>query len=148
MNEITPYDETIGLRQDALREKFLQALREMPIVEYACKKAGIGRTSYYRWRREDAAFAQSNNEALRHGIEFINDMSEMQMIQLIKEKKMPAIALWLRNNSSRYGAPRATQIPVLSAPKLADNEMKLFRKALALSGGGLAYEKSTKQKRT
>ena len=148
MNEVTPYDETIGLRQEALREKFLQALREMPIVEYACKKAGIGRTSYYRWRREDAAFAHASNEALRHGIEFINDMSEMQMIQLIKEKKMPAIALWLKNNSSRYGAPRATQIPVLSAPELTEDESILFRKALALSGGGTPTHGNPKHKRT
>lgn len=148
MTEITPYDETIVERQEVLREKFLETLREMPIVEYACKKSGIGRTTYYRWRKEDSMFAQASNEALRHGIEFINDMSESQMIQLIKEKKMPAIAMWLKNNSARYGAFRSIQTPILSAPELSEQEMKLFRKAIALSGEIPNYhDKNAKQKR-
>ena len=147
MDDLTPYDETIGQRQEALRDKFLEVLHEMPIIEYACKKSGIGRTTYYRWRKEDGAFARKSDENFRHGVEFINDMSETQMIQLIKEKKLPAIAMWLKNNSSRYGAPRSIQVPILSAPELTDDETKLFRKALSLSGGTPSYGKSNKQKR-
>jgi hypothetical protein len=148
MDDLTVYDETIGQRQETLQVRFLEVLRDMPIIEFACKKSGIGRTTYYRWRKEDIGFAQASNEALRHGIEFINDMSESQMIQLIKERKMPAIAMWLKNNSARYGASRSTQVPVLSAPELTDDEARLFRKALALSGGTkLNYGKSIKHKR-
>jgi len=80
------------------KDTILEILKEMPIIEVACKKAGIGRATYYRWRKEDKEFRRQSDDALSHGIEFINDMSESQLITLIKEKKMPAITLWLRNN--------------------------------------------------
>lgn len=32
----------------------------------------------------------------------MNDLSESQLIQLIKEKKFPAISMWLKYHSPRY----------------------------------------------
>jgi hypothetical protein len=111
------YDDAIGKRQAEIKKKFIETLREAPIVEYACKKSGIGRTTYYRWRKEDVIFAKECDEARQHGIEFINDMSESQMIQLIREKKMPAIAMWLKHNSPRYRqVPRLPAAPMQPQP--------------------------------
>ena len=101
-NNPTPYDDTIHQRQKKIREMLLTILRKMPIIEIAVKKAGISRDTYYRWRKEDKGFLEESENAVSEGIEYINDMSESQLITLIKEKKMPAIALWLRNNNPRY----------------------------------------------
>lgn len=134
----TSYGMTIEKRQSAAKRAVLDALREMPIVQIACKRAGIGRATYYRWRAEDADFSAECDAAVREGIDLINDMGESQIIQLIKEKKLPAIALWLRYNSPKYGgrAPARAPGPLLAA--LGSKDEKLFRKALALSSGAYA----------
>lgn len=97
-------NKTIEERQEKEKQALIEILKEMPIIQVACKRAGIGRATYYRWRKEDREFLIESEKALGQGIEYINDMSESQLVTLIKEKKMPAIAMWLKNNHQRYGA--------------------------------------------
>ena len=120
-------------RQDKDKRAVVEALKEMPIIQVACKRAGIGRATYYRWKIEDSNFARECEAALREGIELVNDMSESQMVQLIKERKLPAINLWLKFNNPRYGGKTAPRSPVLAAADLSPEEEKLFKKALGLS---------------
>lgn len=94
----------IEKRQAKFKETLINTLKEMPIIEVAVKRVGISRDSYYRWKRDDKEFLRQSEDAISQGIEFINDMSESQLVTLIKEKKMPAIALWLKHNNPRYGA--------------------------------------------
>ena len=84
------------------KERILTHLRSVPIIEVACKKASIGRATYYRWRQEDGEFLRLSEEALQDGIDMINDLTESQLISLIKEKKFQAISMWLRHNHSRF----------------------------------------------
>ena len=65
---------------------FLDQLKKFPIVQLACEKAKISRNSIYRWRREDETFAKDMDDAITEGEAMVNDMSESQLIQLIKEK--------------------------------------------------------------
>lgn len=88
------------------KNKILEILKEMPIIEVACKRAGIGRATYYRWRKEDKDFLEQSENAMAQGFEFINDMSESQIVTLIREKKMPAITLWLKHHHPYYGASK------------------------------------------
>lgn len=129
------YDQTIEERQGETKQALIEILKEMPVIQVACKKVGIGRATYYRWLKEDNGFARLAKEALSEGVEYINDMSESQVIQLIKDKKMPAITLWLKNNSPRYGKKTATRGPDLSLPELTPAEERIFQQALALSAG-------------
>jgi hypothetical protein len=46
------------------KTKLLAELKLTPIIQVACKKANIGRATYYRWRKEDLGFAASADEAL------------------------------------------------------------------------------------
>lgn len=97
-------EETIGVRQENDKRLVIEKLKEMPIIQVACQKVGIGRATYYRWKKEDPLFRKACDEAIVEGIFLINDMSESQLISLIREKKLTAIALWLKNNHTRYGA--------------------------------------------
>ena len=115
------------------KARVLDSLRELPIVTAACKRAGIGKATFYRWQKEDPAFLRDSREALRFGIEFINDMSETQVVTLIKEKKLPAIALWLKHNHPRYGGQTAPRAQLELMPELSAKEARLFKDALALS---------------
>ena len=142
------YDATIEKRQAESKAKFLETLRETPIIEVACKRSGVGRTTYYRWCREDSAFAQASGEAFKQGVDFICDMSETQAIQLVKEKKLPAIIFYLRNNSARYGAGGAARAQPAQIAEPTAKEERLIKHALALSSGGKnIYGKKYKSKK-
>ena len=84
------------------KARVLEHLRSVPIIEVACKKASIARATYYRWRNEDSDFLRASEDALQDGIDLINDMTESQLISLIKEKKFQAVQFWLRNNHGRF----------------------------------------------
>ena len=128
-------DSEILLMTQKEREKalVLEKLKEVPIVQVACHKAGVGRSTYYRWRQEDPAFARACEDAQREGIEFINDMSESQVVSLIQDKKLPAIVLWLRHHHPAYsnGSKIITQKP--PPEKLTPEQEAIVRKALKLS---------------
>jgi len=130
MTENTSYDKTIENRQGGKKQILIGILKEVPVVQVACKRAGINRSTFYRWRNEDIDFLRRSNEAMREGIELINDMSESQILQLIKEKKLPAITFWLKNNSPRYGAKTASRGPASPIVELNPKEEALFYKAL------------------
>jgi len=133
MDEKNAYDETIEKRQTELKQAIIEQLKETPIITIACRKSGIGRATYYRWVKEDTKFSFAVNSALKEGIELINDLSESQIIQLIKEKKIPAISLWLKHNHPRYGGKNMSRGLPVSPEPLTKGEEELFRKALALS---------------
>jgi cytidylate kinase len=93
---------SVDLKIKKQKEVLLEHLRTVPIVEVACKKGGISRATFYRWCNEDEEFKTSVDNAKVDGVENINDMSEAQLITLIREKKYQAIALWLKNNHHRF----------------------------------------------
>ncbi len=84
------------------KEVLLEHLRTFPVVEVACKKGGISRATFYRWCSDDENFKTDVENAKVDGVENINDMSETQLIALIRDKKYQAIALWLKNNHKRF----------------------------------------------
>lgn len=133
MGNMTSYDDAIQGRQSETKKMLIAALKETPIVQIACKKAGVSRATYYRWKNEDAVFLKQSGKAIQEGIDFINDMSESQVTQLIKEKKLPAISLWLKNNNPRYGGKSGPRTPSSPLAELTPEDEKLFKHALALS---------------
>ncbi len=126
---------SIGERRKKDTETLIEALKEMPIVQLACKRAGVSRATYYRWRQEDGAFRRESDDALTQGCEYVNDMSESQVIALIKEKKMPAISLWLKHHHPKYGAKRKPYAPMSEEDDLTDEEKRIVLEALSLASG-------------
>jgi hypothetical protein len=82
--------------------EFLEALRKIPIVQVACDKTNLSRNTVYRWKREDPTFAKEFEAAMRDGIEFVNDMSESQLFQLIKDRSFSAVRYWLNHHHPRF----------------------------------------------
>jgi hypothetical protein len=48
---------------------FLAALRELPVIAHACKAVGIERSTAYRAREADQAFADAWDDAMEEGID-------------------------------------------------------------------------------
>lgn len=119
-------------KKDKLR--VLEHLKAIPIIEVACKKANIARATYYRWRTEDSDFLRNSEDALEEGIALINDMTESQLIGLIKEKKFQAVQFWLRHNHQRF-LLKEKEHSLLKPRKdvvLSRDQEKSLKKALAM----------------
>jgi len=120
-------------KKNRLQEAFFEELKRVPIVLVACEKSGISRNSVYRWRREDKKFAKSMEEALAEGEALVNDMSESQLLTLIKEKNWSAISFWLRHRNPRFRDKIEVTSKTIDTGKLSPSQAKTVRNALKLA---------------
>ncbi|MEX2563845.1 MAG: hypothetical protein WD312_01890 [Candidatus Paceibacterota bacterium] len=105
------------------KSKLLQILAETPIVSFACKKIGLDRTTYYRWRKDDKDFRDQTDAILEIGRQNINDMAESAVIKGIKNENARLIIFWLQYNNPRYKPVRTTYVdPVTHPHKLESGE--------------------------
>ena len=125
-------NETVQKRQDANKKLVLDQLKKTPIVQIVCERCGIGKTTYYRWRQEDVEFKKDSDEAMQDGIDLINDLSESQLIALIKEKNFPAIQLWLRQHHPAYSNRVEVTARIVEDETLTPEQEKLVREMLGI----------------
>jgi len=126
-------DKTIEKRQSKNKELLLELLRKTPIVQIACEKVGVGRATYYRWRKESAEFVKQSDQALLDGSLLVNDMAESQLMSAIKDKNMTGIIFWLKHHHPAY----TTRVEVTTNNKnqdieLTDEQKELLNKALEM----------------
>lgn len=88
--------------QPQIKKKLLCELERVPIIQVACQRVGISRSTFYRWVDVDEEFADKVSSSIEKGIDIINDMAESKLISAIKEDKHSAIVFWLRHNSYKY----------------------------------------------
>ncbi len=122
---------SITRRQNAQKAELLEKLRETPVVEVACRKIGIARSTYYRWRKDSEEFTAIADGVIHEGKLFINDMAESQLISEIKEKNMTAIIFWLKHNHPSFST-RVEIIPGKKEEELSQEQKDLLGKALEL----------------
>ncbi len=133
---------TIIKRQSIQKKDLLEKLKETPVVEVACRKIGIARATYYRWKINDEKFAKEAELALEAGSALVNDMAESQLLTAIKDQNMTAIIFWLKHHHQAY----ATKVEVTANLKnqnetLTPEQEALVTKALQLASLIPAVEK-------
>ena len=84
------------------QEKLLEALAESGNVSFACKRAGVSRDTFYRWRKDNDEFADKAILAIGSGKEFVNDLAHSQLIRNIQNGDMGAIKFQLGNCHDDY----------------------------------------------
>ena len=90
-------------KEKKLKQKSLiQLLSQNPIVETACKKIGISRMMYYRWRKADHSFAKEVDLTLSVSRETVNDLAVSKLIGHMQEGQLKSIIYWLQHNHPRY----------------------------------------------
>lgn len=122
------------MRSDADKQKLLKELRQSPIVQVACKRSGVGRASYYRWRKTDEAFAKAADEALAAGQSYISDLAESQLIAAIRERNLGAVTYWLKHHHPDYATRVELEARHKLDGKLSPEQRALISEALKLSG--------------
>ena len=95
-------NKTVQKRKKADQQLLLEHLRKTPIVQLVCEKSGIGRATYYRWRKEDQSFAEMADQALQESVSLINDLAESQLLSSIRDRNMTAIIFWLKYRHKSY----------------------------------------------
>lgn len=88
--------------KSSAKKKFLKELTNVPIVSVAAKAAGVSRQTVYRWMQEDKQFAIYTDKAKSEGVDHINDISETQIISMVKDRKWPVIKYWLKHHHVTY----------------------------------------------
>lgn len=122
------------MKKNKSQDHFFEELRKVPIVQVACEKTNISRNSIYRWKKSDKSFSKKMDQALEDGVSLVNDMSESQLLTLIKEKNYPAISFWLRHRNNNY--KEKVEISGMISTKddpLTKEQKRLVREALKLS---------------
>lgn len=97
----TPHQKILD-RQEKQKQEFIETFKKMPNVLAVCQRIGVGRTTYYRWLKEDKAFSQQIDEAEQLGREHLNDAIELALIQKAKEMNPTAMIYFLKHNHPRY----------------------------------------------
>lgn len=116
------------------KQLIVEQLKKTPIVQIACEKTGIARSTYYRWKKQDKAFAKDAEEAIVAGELLINDMAESQLLSAIRDKNLTAIIFWLKHHHPRY----ATRVEVSARLQRAPEELTPEQEAVVIKALGLA----------
>ncbi len=120
------------MKKNKLQDQFFEELTKVPIVQVACEKTGVSRNSVYKWRKSDPVFLKKMDQALKDGVALVNDMSESQLLTLIKEKNYPAISFWLRHRNDNY--KNKLEITTKEESEaLTPSQQKIVRNALKLA---------------
>jgi predicted DNA binding protein len=121
------------MKKNKVRNAFFAELKKVPIVQVACEKTGISRNSVYRWKREDKNFSKTMDEALIEGEDLVNDMSESQLLTLIKEKNFSAIRFWLNHRNPRFKEKVEVTSKFEDSEELTPSQTAVVRRALQLA---------------
>lgn len=121
-------------KNDTTKKLLLDQLGKTPIIEAACQKVGISRMSFYRWKADDATFAQNVEKALRDGQLLMNDLAEGQLISAIKDRNLSAVTYWLRHHHADYKTRVEIEGAVSNIHELSLEQKSLMRQAFKLAG--------------
>lgn len=120
-------------RREKTKQLVVEQLKKLPIVQLACEKISLSRSTYYRWRKEDERFTQETDEALLAGKQLVNDLAESQLISAIRDKNITAIIFWLKNHHNDYKTRVELSGNIKTDMKLTPEQEDIVRKALELA---------------
>lgn len=89
-------------KTESQKKAIVAQLRRTPIVQLACERTDVGRSTYYKWRARDKIFARVASKAQESGKFFINDLAESKLLRLVQDDNLSAIIFWLKHNHPKY----------------------------------------------
>lgn len=82
------------------KAKFLEALKECKgLIYLACSTVNVGRTTVFRWRKDDPDF----DEAIKQVQEMVIDVVEHKLLSKIDDGDTDAIKFFLRSRAKDRG---------------------------------------------
>jgi ACT domain-containing protein len=62
------------------KNDIIETLHKYPIIQVACQKCGLARSTFYRRREDDEDFKYDTKMAIYRGKKFINDIAETNLL--------------------------------------------------------------------
>lgn len=131
-----PQSSPLEQKQNKKKAELIEQLKKTPIIQIACDKVGVGRATFYRWRKEDKDFAESVEQSLTDGAYLVSDMAESKLISAIKKENLAAIIFWLKSHHPKYRTKLDLNANIRNLDEpLTPEQEALVREALRLAGG-------------
>lgn len=123
---------TLAATTKEQKQKLLECLANMPTAQSACRKADVGRATYYDWIKEDSRFASAAAKAKKKGRELLSDVAISKLMQLVAEGNITAIIFWLKHNNEWFANPKFFHtIEIKDDPGLDEKAEKMVKTAMA-----------------
>lgn len=102
------------------KKALLQALeKSLGVVTTACKKLGIGRTTYYDWYNTDKEFAAKVDDLQNVALDF----AETQLHQQIADNNTSATIFYLKTKGKKRGFVERTEHTGIEGTRLFEVEI-------------------------
>ncbi len=127
----TPVDpksqKTTNLRIKENKLAFLESLRTVPITYVAAKKAGVDKSTAYRWLKEDKEFAKQVNIAKKEGILNVHERAFSILVKngTDSDNDNWRAALELMRYLDRIGEDKTEKVPS-SLSSILSNPQAIF----------------------
>ncbi len=102
--------KTLAVKQESKKDKILKELERCPIIEVACVRTGVGRSTYYEWIHKDKKFSQRADKALSIGNAIFTDLAESKLMENIQRNNSACIIFRLKNFHNGYAERRHLEI--------------------------------------
>lgn len=120
------------MKSPRLKQLLLEELKKKPVIEVACTKIGVGRTTFYEWKQRDKKFSEAVDMAMRFGKDFISDIAEMQLLNAIKAGDFRAVAMWLKTHRQEYRNRIEVDGTITTIEEMTAEQKALVERALRL----------------
>lgn len=121
------------MKKAKTKERIIELLKEYPVAVVASKRAGIGTSTMYRWKKEDKEFATAVDKATEEGLLYINGVAESKLISAIKNENLTGIIFWLKNRHAAYGDKLKVTGSIATSKELTPEQEESIKKALMLA---------------
>jgi hypothetical protein len=92
--------EIVMDRTEQHKRAVIEALeKSLGVVTTACKNAGVGRTQFYTWLKEDEEFATKVRDIENIALDFV----ESQLFKNIKDGKTSEMIFYLKTKGKKRG---------------------------------------------
>ncbi len=128
--KIEKRQKTLAKQTVAKKQKLLECLAVMPTVESACRKADVGRSTYYDWIA-DTKFEQVATKAKKKGRDLLSDVAISKLMQLVSDGNITAIIFWLKHNHLWFANPKFFHyVEIVENRGIDPQQEKLIKKVI------------------
>ncbi len=104
-----PSSEPLAQKPERIKARrakklMISLLEKYPIVEAACNKIGISRSTHYQWIKIDFDYRVKIEAAMALSISTVNDIAESNIINGVKRGDFKETRFWLAHRHSAYKA--------------------------------------------
>ena len=92
----------MALNKPKALKALVKELEKNYLLQRACSKLGLTRSTVYRWMQEDPEFAAEVRAAQGIGRRFMSDYVESKLLKNVEDQHERAIEFWLKSNNERY----------------------------------------------